>query len=279
MDLCNKLGNIQTCGVRDIKFSIDQRVIIPVEFSINRVILVSKDPEEIKLMSKCPSGVEEFKLKLDAVIQIPDNCSYVNRKFTIDSRESNINITREIGIVSFNKLEIDTVGDISSKIGKLSMEKLDNFTRGANFEANRKEIDDRLNLIDIRHSSFGATYFLEKWVFSSVFGGIIILVVVVRGTICIKKFRRKKLNKIDNNLELAELKLKLKQANDRLSKMVERLNNDSKKTDKVTDKKQDTQAKSDDKIASTIQLGSRQEHVYIEIADKNFSSLNDNAQF
>ena len=60
-------------------------------------------------MSKCLLGVSEISIDLDSVITVPKNCSYISNALSINIGDSDAAITKEICILSIDKIEIDKV--------------------------------------------------------------------------------------------------------------------------------------------------------------------------
>jgi hypothetical protein len=280
LDLCNKLGNVMTCGVRDVKFSIGKNTVLPVEFTLNRLLLVGKDGDVLKLTSKCISGIEEYLIRLDSVIVIPDNCSYTSNRVTIDTRESDTSIIREIGIVTIDKLEISPVVNWNRNNSRITIEKIANYSTHSNFEKNRMEIDEKLKSIDTKHQNFSASYEMEKWAFSGSIGGLLAMIVGVKVLLMMKKKKAKvtvqtidtvelhankhDLNMADkknsqNVIELSELKRDLKMANKRILELT-----------------QPTLEKKDEKVVTK-----KKEHIYVGIDEvvNDFGSPEENSQF
>ena len=188
-DLCNKLGNVRTCGVRDIRFVSGSNLIVPTEFSLNRILIVGKNKTITKITSKCPEGVTEVSLKLDVVILVPNNCSFRHGSFSIETREVDTAITNEIGISSFGNLDISNVKDDFSKDSDLNIERIANETSKNVFENNKKEIDYRLNQIDTNHKSLDGSFAMEKWLLWGGVGSVLIIVLSFKVIGCIRKKR------------------------------------------------------------------------------------------
>jgi len=151
-DLCNVLGNTRTCGVRETKFVIGPAIAMPVEFSLNRFIVIGSEPLSFKVMSKCPNGISEHLVSTDAVLLVPNNCSYTSKYLNIDVRESDVAITKEIGIVHFDKFEISKVE--SSHINSTILaEEVLNGSRSLTFERNRNEIKEKLDNVRTSHEN------------------------------------------------------------------------------------------------------------------------------
>ena len=174
-DMCNILGNTRSCSTRDYHFNGDSPV-IPVEFLMNRFMIVSDRLASIKITERCPNGVMEVLLKLDSVIMIPVNCSYSYNSFSIDTQEADVEITREISLVSIDKIEITKIENYHANVSKTLIESIANKTSSDRFERNRAEINEKLNSVDTKHENSWSTYNLEKWCFA---GGIIMIIIVI----------------------------------------------------------------------------------------------------
>jgi len=197
-DLCNKLGSTRTCGVREVKFVPNAEIIIPVEFALNRILVVG-NRSSIKVMSKCPTGIAEHTFTLDSVWLIPNNCSYTSNHLSIDIRESDIEITREIGIVHFDKLVVNPVSS-KSQNSTLIVEEVLNSSASKTFERNRNEIKYELDLINTSHTTFLSRYSFEKWLIISSIVLISLLVILTKLYSSIKKCRSA--NGSNNDFEL-----------------------------------------------------------------------------
>ena len=162
-EFCNKLGNTRTCGARDVRFGPSQNVVIPVEFARNRILLVSTEQVEIKMMSKCIDGIFEHMLVTDAVLLVPDNCSYISNSLSIAARESDTQITTEIGLAQIAKFEVDKVENVHWKVTTAEIQKLSHNVSRSSFDRMNLEIRKELDKIDVKHESMWETYKLERW--------------------------------------------------------------------------------------------------------------------
>jgi len=188
LELCNILGNTRTCGVREAKFTPSSDVIIPIEFALNRFLIVGSKPVAVKVMSKCPSGIEEYTIAVDSVWLVPNNCSYSSAYLSIETREADVEITKQIGIVHFEKFEVSPVTSrhLNSSI---LVEEVLNSSSSKTFERNRNEIKTSLDSIRMDHTDFLSTYSLEKWILISSLLFIMSCIVVVKAYFLIKKRR------------------------------------------------------------------------------------------
>jgi len=174
-DLCNVLGNTRTCGVRETKFAVGPITVMPIEFSLNRFITISMSPLSFKIMSKCPNGIMEHLVLTDSVLLVPNNCSYTSKYLTIDTRESDVAITKEIGIIHFDKFEVSKV-ESSHVNSTILVEEVLNSSRSVTFERNRNEIKEKLNNVKTSHESFLKAYAVEKWIIVSTLVSLAVLV-------------------------------------------------------------------------------------------------------
>jgi len=205
-DLCNVLGNTRTCGVRDFKFSASSNV-VAVEFMVDRFLLISNKLSSIKVTEKCANTVRDLALELDTVMLTPVNCSYTANSFSIETRESDVEITNEVGIVSIDKLEISKIENFHDNISRIYVEEIANRSSSGAYEKNRKEIKEELNSIDTKHSSSWNMYNLEKWIIIGciIFCILIALAMKVRSSMVTKRVRTSTFN------EIAELRANLRQ--------------------------------------------------------------------
>lgn len=186
LDFCIKLSNTMTCGIRDVKFSITERVVIPIEFAHNRIMLISDEDLDVKFMEKCTNGLKEYSIATDSVVLLPNNCSYVSGSISIGSREADVFITKEIGMAHFEKLEVSKVSiSMNQKSNVPLLNRSSN--RSSEIMKLHADIENKLKDLDFRHDSFWSTYTVEKWVLIGCIGGILCVFVAVK-TICM--FRR-----------------------------------------------------------------------------------------
>jgi hypothetical protein len=227
-DLCNRLGNVKTCSVRDVRFSISQQLVVAVEFARNRLLVVGQNTELVKLTSKCPLGVSEISISLDSVITVPNNCSYISNALSIDIRDSDTAITKEIGIFSVDKIEIDKVQNWNDNDTKLMIGKIAHHVSNMTFENNRKEIERKLAELDTNHKTFGHSYTFDKWTYSGCLGGIIGIIIMIK-LIRLWKNRKNQKNqtivigssterKVDD-VELEKIKVELSLAKERAAQI------------------------------------------------------------
>ena len=165
LDFCTNLGKMKSCSVRDARFVMTKDVVIPIEFALNRFLLVSLEPVSMKLVGRCPSGMVEHTLTTDTVMLVPVNCSYIGKQLSIDERTSDSNIIKEIGIIHFDKLDISPVSNLHKNYTEMTFARISNATSNSNFEKNRKMIDDQLRAIDTKHESSWTQYSTERWGF------------------------------------------------------------------------------------------------------------------
>ncbi len=196
-DLCNVLGNTRTCGTRDFRFNAQSQV-IAIEFMMDRFLVISNKLKTIKITEKCNNAVREFELELDSVMLTPTNCSYSASSFNIDIREADLEVTKEVGLVSIDKLEISKIENFHDNITRVFIESIANRSSAGIFDKNKLEINEAISEIDTKHNNSWSMYNLEKWV---VIGGIMFLVALyllmkVRSSFSSRKIRRTTFNEI-----------------------------------------------------------------------------------
>lgn len=175
-DLCNRLGNIRTCGVRDVRFS-GSPLLVPIEFARNRFLIVGQT-EQTKLLAKCPEGITEHLIIPDVVLSVPDNCSYISNAFSLDAREADIDITKQLGIMQVERFEMISVHDFKRNSTHVKIEEIVHQVGNRTFEKRVKEINDLLGRIDTKHENLSNSYSLEKWLFV---GGLLALAMTFGG--------------------------------------------------------------------------------------------------
>jgi len=198
LDFCTNLGKKRSCSVRDVRFSISSPFVIPVEFALNRFLMVSNEMQTVKLMGRCPNGMTEHVVETDAVLLVPVNCSYIGKSVTIDTRESDTAITKEIGIVHFENLEISRVNNLHLNLSQAEVTSISNRTLNSNFALNKKFIDEQLEQIDTKHDNLLTRYTLEKWIL--IVSLLTVTVVVVSFKIFRCMYKRKITSQIDIEL-------------------------------------------------------------------------------
>ena len=179
LDLCNVVGNIRTCGVRDVRFGIAHPVIVPVEFARNKLLLVGVNAS-LQMMAKCPEGISEHSIVTDSVLTVPNNCSYVSGAFSIDTRESDVEVTKELNILQIDKMEIIPVHNPSLNATDTKIETIASKVNDRLFENNRREINRLLENIDTKHEGLSSAYSQEKWLFVGVVASLIICMVMYK---------------------------------------------------------------------------------------------------
>ncbi len=189
LDLCNNLGKVRSCGVRDARFSLASEVVVPVEFNVNKFLLVSSNHSAVHLMEKCPNGITERIVITDSVLMIPNNCSYISSSMSINSREADVDIMKELGILQFETFSANMVENFYGNITRTNIEAIASRTSSKVFEQNRKDIDALLSEIDTKHESFSSTYAFEKWLIVGSLAAVASLVAVVKVVFCIRKSR------------------------------------------------------------------------------------------
>ena len=208
-DMCNVLGNSRTCSTRDYRFN-GLSLAIPVEFMMDRFMIVSDKLASIKITEKCPNVVREIIVALDTVILAPVNCSYLSNSFSIDVRENNVEITKEVGIISIDKLEINKIENYHANMSEMFVAAIVNKSSSDSFDRNRVEINDKLNRnraeihdklnsIDVKHENLWQTYNVEKWIFGGALIAFFLVFTVLkcRSTIVSKSVRTTTFNEIE----------------------------------------------------------------------------------
>jgi len=203
-DHCNLMGNTRTCGVHDLKFAEVTNLVVPVEFAHNRVILVLAITTVVKFMEKCTNGIKEYMITTDAVILVPNNCSYVSSSISVDSREADLYITREIGMVHFERLEISKVTNLHTNLTLLQIRNVANETQNVGKLLQlHNGIEKQINSLDFKHENFWAVYKQDKWFFIGTIVGLIACVVMYKLISVI--LRKRKNNRMKKNVEEIEL--------------------------------------------------------------------------
>ncbi len=291
-DLCNQLGNTRTCGVRDIRFSIVNDIVIPVEFALNRILVTGTTSSKIKVMSKCPNGITEHSIEVDSVWTIPNNCSYSSSYLAIEAREADVEVTSEVGIIHVDKFEFTPVSNLRLNSSKLMIDEVFNKTSSRLFSRNRNEIQEKLANIESSHANLLSTYSVEKWIFS---GGVVTFVVLcVAAKLCFY-LRKRRLDKRSNIVEF-EMKT-LPKRQQKLKVHNKTVDTEQTLTDVHDKQQQQQQQQQRQQLHQQQQLevdralqcaliqpnSSKNEgHVYVEIADSgnvSFSSRPELSQF
>jgi hypothetical protein len=262
LEFCTDLGKVKSCSVRDARFSLVNNVVIPVEFALNRFLLVSSEPQTLKLMGRCPNGVNEHTLTTDKVLLVPVNCSYIGKVLTIDTRESDTQITREIGIVHFNELSIEPVKNFHLNISYRSYIAISNRTSHLNFETNKKLIDDQLKAIDTKHDSLWERYMIEKWLLISILLSIGLVVGIVK---VIKCTSGKRSNKPLNDIPMV---IFLKDKRPELSHEQQQ---QQQKPQPQLQQQQEQRTDNKTLTSATTGVSSSAEHVYTEVTEGKVS--------
>jgi hypothetical protein len=208
-DMCNILGNTRTCGIREARFGLSGEI-AAVEFMRNRFMLTSASLSTIKVTEKCPNLIREIIVHLDSVLLVPDNCSYIASGFGIDIRESDIEITKEIGLASVDKLEIEKIENYHYNATQFIIQGVSNYSASAKFDQNRREIEDRLGSIDTKHTNLWAAYSYEKWIVV----GCLVAIVLVGSLLKLKSWFRTKRSTNNVEMELNEFRVNLKKTYD-----------------------------------------------------------------
>ena len=202
LDLCNILGTTRTCSVREAKFSVGQLTVMPIEFSLNRFLILGMKPMTFKVMSICPNGITEHSISTDTVWLVPNNCSYSSSYLSIDVRESDVAITKEIGIIHFDKFEVSQVQS-SYVNNSIIVEEVLNGSKSSTFERNRIEIREKLDGIKTSHESLLSQYSYEKWFIAS---SVLLLAMMVVGVKLQSIISRRRLSRsVAEGIELGQL--------------------------------------------------------------------------
>lgn len=204
-EMCNSLGNVRTCGVRESRFG-SMSQIIAVEFMHDHFLIASNKLATLKITEKCPNMVKDTILDLDSVIVLPPNCSYTSADLYINTREADVEITKEVGITSVDKLEITKIENYHENVTRIFVEAIANRSSSGLFEKNKKEIREELSSIDTKHDNSWKVYNIEKWVIVGTIGGLIIVLALlkVRSSMVAGRVRSTTFN------EIAELRTNLR---------------------------------------------------------------------
>jgi len=280
LDLCNVLGNTRTCGVRDSRFVANTDIVMPVEFALNRFLIVGSEPKVVKVMSKCPSGITEHSIAVDSVWLAPNNCSFSSPFLSIDVREADVEITKEIGIVHFDKFEVSLVKGNDLNKPLIVKEALNN-TVSKVFETNRLDIKNKLDQVHTNHTNFLSQYSFEKWILISLLAVVSLLVALFKSYFAIKKCKSPRRSELD--LERSNQKISFLQ----LQQSEQRHEHDTQQ--QLQTQQQHQQHDDNARIHDDKKAGQNRENktfssnVYSEIAEEvgkvSFSSKPEQSQF
>lgn len=211
-DLCNVLGNTRTCATRDVRINSHSSV-LAIEFLLDRFMIASNKLASVKVTEKCPNSVKEFNLKLDAVILTPVNCSYMSIDFSIDTRESDVEVLKEVGIISVDKLEINEIHNYHENVSRVFISEIANITSSRTFKENKAFIESSLDSINTKHESTWTAYTFDKWFIISgiVCLAVIILVIKLRSTLVTSRVRKstfREIAELRNNLIITRNELR-----------------------------------------------------------------------
>jgi len=203
-------------------------------------------------------------------------------------RVADVEITKEIGIVHFDKLEVHPVTSKGMNNTLLMVEAF-NRTVSHKFERNSNEIKNELDLIHTRHTSFLWTYSFEKWMIVGTIVLLSLLAALYRVVIEVKKCKSATRN---NDIELERPKrgvsfMQSKQnVNDEIELGYQVKTNDQQQQQQQHQQQQDdfnVQRADETKFARNDNMTKkRSSNVYSEIADPNnlsFSSKPEQSQF
>lgn len=174
LDLCNNLGKVRTCGVRDTRFALTVDSVLPVEFHVNKFLLVGRSNASTTLMEKCSNGITEHIVLANSVLMVPNDCSYVSKEMSISTREADVDIMKEIGILQFEKFTVTSVFNAHLNRSRTNIGTIASRASNNRFENNKREIDSLLTKIDTKHESLSSTYWLEKWIFVGAFLALVL---------------------------------------------------------------------------------------------------------
>ncbi len=278
LDLCNVLGNTRTCGVRDSRFVPNNDIVMPVEFALNRFLIVSSEPKVVKVMSKCPNGIIEHSIAVDSVWLAPNNCSFTSAFMSIDMREADVEITKEIGIVHFDRFEVSQVKSKNLNI-TLSAEVAINGTVSKVFESNRHDIKNSLDQIRTNHSNFLSQYVIEKWVLISVLCLVSLLVVSYKLYSAIMTCKKPRHNELDTDKLQQKMSFLQLQQIDRMNDLETQQQQQQQTQQRLDD---DKRTHDDKKMMNDNLSRQSTSNVYSEIAEVgkvSFSSRPEQSQF
>ena len=258
--------------MRDVRFGLVGDTVIPVEFALNRFLLVSNKPQPVKLMGRCPNGIIEHTLVTDAVLLVPVNCSYIGKTISIDIRESDTAITREVGIVHFDKLEISSVHNLHLNLSHSEFMSISNSTSHLNFESSRKFIDEQLKAIDTKHDSLWTQYSFEKWALISVLGGVGILVIICKLIRWNKTRSRPEETNIEMQSGLSKISHDKDNRDDRQPLQLQQLQIQQQQRQQLQLHKHEQHVqRPEPQVQSTSGVMLNAEHVYTEVSNANLS--------
>ena len=282
LDLCNSLGNTRTCGVRDMRFMIGDITALAVEMALNKFLMVSIGEGSVKVMEKCVNSINEHVITFDSVIAIPNNCSYVSKALSIDVRESDSSITKEIGLIDVSKFSVTKIGSYHANVTKLMIEEIANKSNDVSFKNNRKLIEDKLKSIDTKHDSLWENYAMDKWYIIGSVISIFAVVIIVKMMMCYK-FKRMQSSGTIELIEMQnQLNMKLEAVKTESALLIQSQIKANNATNVRTDESQRNVCGGVDNVFNESQKNvcDSVDNVYNEIrSNVNFSAPSDRSQF
>ena len=164
-------------------------------------------------MSKCPSGITELMIDVDSVWLVPNNCSYTSTYLSIEARESDIEVTKEIGIVHIEKFEFTPVHNLNLNRTALVIDEIFNGSKSGTFHRNKVEIQEKLAQIETNHVNLVSSYAFEKWLLVGVLCLILALYAAAKSYKMVKNKREEKSRR---KVSHENIKLTIRVPNDQL---------------------------------------------------------------
>jgi hypothetical protein len=84
--------------------------------------------------------------------------------FSIDVREADVEITKEVGIISIDRLEITKTENYHGNISEIYFEAITNRLSSNIYERNKIDIRNQLLAVDTKHESSCNRHNFEKWI-------------------------------------------------------------------------------------------------------------------
>jgi len=254
-------------------------VILPVEFAHNRLLVVSSKIEFIKLMSNCANGITEYPFETDAVVMIPSNCSYISNTMQIMARESDTQITKEVGLPEIQRLEIDTVQNAQWKLANTEIADISGNLSRHGIEMARKEIQAELDKIDTKHDSVWEGYKVERWGLLGGLGTVVCGTIIFKLACRVRISRKKDRKSNDEEIELRDMTKHQRQLKQQQQQQQQQLN-DANDEEVYTETRSPPQTQTQRQTKRNDM--SKSEHVYVELdgaSSVSFSLPPEKSQF
>ena len=205
--MCSILGTTRVCNIRMTTYTEQNRFIVPIELSTNRILIIGNDTsnDTVILNSNCNGKNTNIEIKNWSILRIPSLCEVKNKNFAIESKSKSESVDSSVEFESVTEIEYRRIANMTKRSRPIEVPQLNDRhgnTDSMEFELNDKSTLNELKTVDLNHEGILNEFRAVKvgGLSSSVcIAAVLIIMVLIR---CRKKCRSEKMNERGVNVSV-----------------------------------------------------------------------------